>query len=135
MSCRDICLRSGDIRRRNLPENNEHVYLGQVLTRLDLVSSLFETKGRTCKRGTVQLARTRDSPRAKQSYTRTSIDHRTELIGVATRLCRRALPSKALPSCLSSGPGPTYKLSPRLISVVCRPVCVTGRKFCCCLSI
>ena len=32
-------------------------------------SSLFETKGRTCKRGTVQLARTRDSPRAKQSYT------------------------------------------------------------------
>ena len=32
-------------------------------------SSLFETKGRTCKRGTVQLARTRDTPRAKQSYT------------------------------------------------------------------
>ena len=31
--------------------------------------SLFETKGRTRKRGTVQLARTRDSPRAKQSYT------------------------------------------------------------------
>ena len=31
--------------------------------------SLFETKGRTCKRGTVQLARTRDTPRAKQSYT------------------------------------------------------------------
>eukprot|EP00964_Phaeocystis_antarctica_P027525 scaffold15532_cov67-Phaeocystis_antarctica.AAC.2 len=32
-------------------------------------SSLCETKGRTCKRGTVQLARTRDTPRAKQSYT------------------------------------------------------------------
>ena len=32
-------------------------------------SSLFETEGRTCKRGTVQLARTRDTPRAKQSYT------------------------------------------------------------------
>eukprot|EP00964_Phaeocystis_antarctica_P086628 scaffold54878_cov67-Phaeocystis_antarctica.AAC.1 len=37
MSCRDICLRSGDIRRRHLPESNEHVYLGQVLTGLDLV--------------------------------------------------------------------------------------------------
>eukprot|EP00964_Phaeocystis_antarctica_P032024 scaffold18118_cov60-Phaeocystis_antarctica.AAC.4 len=33
------------------------------------MSSLFEAKGRTCKRGTVQLARTRDSSRAKQSYT------------------------------------------------------------------
>eukprot|EP00964_Phaeocystis_antarctica_P003716 scaffold2004_cov73-Phaeocystis_antarctica.AAC.1 len=32
-------------------------------------SSLFETKGRIRKRGTVQLARTRDTPRAKQSYT------------------------------------------------------------------
>ena len=32
-------------------------------------SSLCEAKGRTCKRGTVQLARTRDTPRAKQSYT------------------------------------------------------------------
>ena len=32
-------------------------------------SSLFETKGRTYTRGTVQLARTRDTPRAKQSCT------------------------------------------------------------------
>ena len=30
-------------------------------------SSLFETKGRTYTRGTVQLARTRDTPRAKQN--------------------------------------------------------------------
>ena len=32
-------------------------------------SSLCEAKGRTSKRGTVQLARTRDTPRAKQSCT------------------------------------------------------------------
>ena len=35
---------------------------------------------------------------------------------VATRLYHRATPSKALPSCLSSGLGPTYKRSLRLIS-------------------
>eukprot|EP00964_Phaeocystis_antarctica_P070832 scaffold43140_cov62-Phaeocystis_antarctica.AAC.5 len=38
-------------------------------------SSLCETKGRTRKRGTVQLARTRDTPRAKQSCTQNF--HRT----------------------------------------------------------
>ena len=46
----------------------------------------------------LQLARTRDTHRAKQSCTenfrRTC---RTELITVATRLCRRATPSKSLP--------------------------------------
>ena len=31
-------------------------------------------------------------------------------------------PSKALPSCLSSGLGPTYKRSPSLIPVTCRPL-------------
>ena len=36
---------------------------------LRLFDSLFETKGRTRKRGTLQLARTRDTSRAKQSYT------------------------------------------------------------------
>ena len=55
-------------------------------------------KRRTRKPGTVQLARTRDTHRAKQSCTenfrRTC---RTELITVATRLCRRATPSKSLP--------------------------------------
>ena len=51
---------------------------------------------------------------------RTFIEHRTKLnIGVATRLCRRDTPSKDLPSCLSSWSGPTYKRSPRLISVIC----------------
>ena len=35
---------------------------------------------------------------------------------VATRLYHRATPSKALPSCLSSGLGPTYKRSPRLLT-------------------
>eukprot|EP00964_Phaeocystis_antarctica_P022062 scaffold12242_cov55-Phaeocystis_antarctica.AAC.2 len=46
-------------------------YQEEVLFRLLRLfrSSLFETKGRTCKRGTVQLARTRDTLRAKQSYT------------------------------------------------------------------
>ena len=85
-------------------------------------SSLCETKlKRTRKRGTVQLARTRDPPRAKRAYYvpsapefRTFIEHGTQLIGVATRLCRRASPSKALPSCLSSGLGPTYKRLRRL---------------------
>ena len=37
---------------------------------------------RTLARGTVRLARTRDTPRAKRSYTefRTFIEHRTQLI-------------------------------------------------------
>ena len=50
-----------------------HILIGEKPTKFRLFrlfrSSLFEAKGRTCKRGTVQLARTRDTPRAKQSYT------------------------------------------------------------------
>eukprot|EP00964_Phaeocystis_antarctica_P065393 scaffold39457_cov40-Phaeocystis_antarctica.AAC.1 len=43
-------------------------------------SSLCEAKGRTRKRGTVQLARTRDTPRGQNNRTlRTSIEHRTEV--------------------------------------------------------
>ena len=55
-------------------------------------------KRRTRKRGTEQLARTRDTTRAKQSCTENfRRAPRTELITVATRLCRRATPSKSLP--------------------------------------
>eukprot|EP00964_Phaeocystis_antarctica_P038611 scaffold22083_cov54-Phaeocystis_antarctica.AAC.2 len=56
-----------------------------------LNSSLFETKERTCKQGTVQLARTRDPPRTKRAYTelRTVIEHRTQLI--ILRRVRRVL--------------------------------------------